>query len=210
MKSLITASLLLTIIFISCKSENKKNIADTTQNNSELKLPVEDYIKRFKLLQLPFFVCNGNIDRNHLFVLNQNSIDTLFYNFKNVDKVYGYGILVDTTNYYSLIYFGVADDLFPILCTYSKSGKLIKKEILGVGGCGTDCGMTYCSSSALIRKDYSIYLADTSKYQGICDSVGNYLPNSDSTFIISRIGVIDRKGQIKFEKEKRESFKNKP
>jgi hypothetical protein len=95
-----------------------------------------------------------------------------------------------------------------MLATYSKSGRLISKSILLVNGCGSDCGLKYCSYSALIRKDFSLYIADTAKYEGMCDSVGNYSPNSDSTFINSKIGKIDKSGNIKLNAETRQRIKN--
>ena len=209
MKSLFSFLLFFSIVLISCKSENKKNAIDTTPNINEQKLSIKDYIKKFKLIQFPFYFNNENIDRNQLFELSKNSNDTLFYKFENEDKVYGYGILEDTTNYYSLIYFGVAEGLYPVLCTYSKGGQMINKEILIVHGCGSDCGLRYCSYSVIIKKDYSIYLADTLKYEGTCDSLGNYLPNSgDSTFINSKTGLVDKSGNIKVDPEKVQRFKN--
>lgn len=206
--------LLLIIGLASCNNnDTNQKVSDTSQLSITQKLPVNDYIKKFTLVDLPFFFkgWNGNnIDHNKLFPIDKNSIDTLFFKGENDDIIFRYGLLSDTTNYYSLLYFGQAEEVYPILVTYSKSGQLISKETLVVNGCGPDCGLTYCSYSALIRKDHSIYLADTAKYEGICDSLGNYLPNSDSIFINSKIGLIDKNGFIKLEKEIRQATKNSP
>ena len=213
MKSVVLGLLLLTVLLTSCGSDNKENVNTTTKATTEQKLPTVDYIQKFRTVQLPFYfkAWNGNIiDKKNLFEIDKHSIDTLFFKGENDDILYGYGLLADTSNFYSLLYFGQAEELYPILVTYSKSGQLINKETLIVNGCGPDCGLTYCSYSALIKKDYSIYLADTAKYQGICDSLGNFLPNSDSMFVNSKNGLVDKNGYIKLDKEKRQATKNSP
>jgi hypothetical protein len=200
-------------IFFSCKEETKTNINDKTQIISENKLPIRDYIKKFNFIELPFYFIGwnrNNIDTKNIFTIDKKSIDTLFFTGDNDDVLMGYGLLSDTTNFYSIIYFGQAEEIYPILVTYSKSGQFINKETLVVNGCGSDCGLTYCSNSALIRKDYSIYLADTSKYEGICDSLNNYLPNSDSIFVNFKHGLVDQSGLIKLGKEIRKATKNSP
>jgi hypothetical protein len=201
--------LLFILLLSSCNNDNKQKTISTEEN--EKGLPINDYIRKFTVIQLPFYFngWNGyNIDTSKFFTISQKSIDTLFYKIENDEIVYGYGLLADTSNYYSLLYFGQADDIYPMLATYSKKGQLISKSNLLVNGCGSDCGLKYCSYSALIKKDFSIYIADTAKYEGICDSLGNYSPNSDSTFINSKTGKIDKSGNIKLEAETRQSIKN--
>jgi hypothetical protein len=60
--------------------------------------------------------------------------------------------------------------------------------------------LRYCSSAAHIDKDLSIYIADTSHYEGMCDSAGNYT-TGDSTFIYSKTGSINKSGIIKMSEE---------
>ena len=69
-----------------------------------------------------------------------------------------------------------------------------------VRACGSDCGLKYCSNSARIGKNLSIYLADTAYYEGACDSAGNFAAG-DSTFIFSKTGSIDKTGKIKMSEE---------
>jgi len=201
----------LTILFFSCTNNNNQNLIRTEKLTTVRNSSFDNYIKKFHLLSLPFFFTGSmgsNIDSTHLFQIKKQSADSLFFTGVNDETIYGYGMLADTTDFYSLVYFGQAEDIYPILVTYSKEGKLISKETLIVHGCGSDCGLTYCSYSALIRNDYSIYLADTTKYEGICDSVGKYLPNSDSTFINSKIGQVDKRGNVKLGLEVRQAINN--
>lgn len=212
MKAVYLALIMSMIVMISCNSgNNSENINDTTKPTKFQNFSISDYIKKFQLVQLPFYFKGGNgsnIDNEKLFQIDKNSIDSLFFKGDNDDELFGYGLLSDTSKFYTLLYFGQAEDLYPILVTYSKKGRIISKETLIVHGCGSDCGLTYCSYSALLRKNLSIYLADTAKYKGICDSLGNFLPNSKTTFINSISGNIDSSGKIKLDKEKKEEIKN--
>lgn len=211
MKSIFLPLYLLIILFSSCGNDTKQNLGDTTQRVTENKLPINEYIKKFNLIQLPFYFkgWNGNnIENKKLSEIDKASIDTLFFHGSNDEIIYKYGLLSDTSNFYSLLYFGQAEEIYPILITYSKTGQFINKETLIVNGCGSDCGLTYCSYSAVIRKDYSIYLADTAKYEGVCDSLGNYFPDSDTTFINSKNGLVDKSGSIILEKEIKQAIKN--
>ena len=196
--------LFLLLVLFSCGNEPKKAGIGSDNQPQEPALPIREFIKKFKLIPTPFYYFGGNAGNNYesqLFELKNNSIDTLFHPLTNYGPVYGYGMLADTANFYSLIYFHTADMLYPVLYTYSKSGKLLSEESLIVRGCGSDCGLNYCSSAAHIGKDLSIYIADTSHYEGMCDSAGNYI-TGDSTFIYSKTGAINKSGIIKMSEEK--------
>jgi hypothetical protein len=205
MKNTIFSLLFLLILFISC--HNDRQIGNSDQN-----APIKEYIKKFSILDLPFFFKGyGNyIDQKKLFKIDVKSVDSLFFKGENDDELYGYGLLADTSKFYPIIYFAQGEDMYPILVTYSKTGEFISKETLIVNGCGPDCGLTYCSYTALIKKDLSIYLADTTIYKGICDSIGNFLPNSNSTFVNSKIGLVNPKGKILIEPELIKKTKNSP
>gem|GEM_PF-1653056 len=201
-----TISILFSIItlFSSCNNDKKAKTADNGQNAIVETLPIRNFIKKFQTIQLPFYFkgWNGNnIDKSKLFALDFKTTDSLFFSKQGIQKeidvtIYGYGLLADTTNFYSLIYFEQGEEIYPIICTYSKQGQLISNQSLLVYGCGSDCGLSYCSYAAKINKDYSIYFADTLKYDYDCDSLGNPIPNTDSTFIHSRIGKIDKSGRV--------------
>jgi hypothetical protein len=200
--------LLIPFLFLlfSCGNEPKTKPANevVTVKDEQPGLPIKEFIKKFKIIQTPFRYFGGNAGQNYesqLFELKKNSIDTLFHPVPSDAAAYGFGMLADTSNFYSLIYFHSADALYPVLYTYSKSGKLIGEESLIVRGCGSDCGMSYCSSTAYINKDLSIYMADTLHYEENCDDADNVIP-VDSTFIFSKTGSIDKSGKIKMSEEK--------
>ena len=197
MKQLL-ASFFLFVLF-SCGNEPKPSNDVVVVKEEQPALPIREFIKKFRIIQTPFFYQNAQNERlqSQSFELKNNSIDTLFHNVPDNAPVYGYGMLADTSGFYSLIYLQAADDLYPVLYTYSKTGKLLSEESLIVRGCGSDCGLKYCSSTAFINKDLSIYMADTAYYEGMCDTAGNYSPNSDSTFIYSKTGSVDKSGKIK-------------
>jgi hypothetical protein len=195
--------LFLMLVLFSCGNEPKPVNDAAVIKDEQPSLPIREFIKKFKLIQPPFYYLGGNVEdhyKKQLFELKQNSIDTLFYTERYDVPVYGFGMLADTSNFYSLILVHTAENNYPVLYTWSKSGKLLSQQPLLVRGCGSDCGLKYCSSAAHIDKDLSIYIADTSRYEGMCDSAGNYIVG-DSTFIFSRTGSIDKNGKIKMSEE---------
>ena len=193
----------LLLVLLSCGNEPKKAGIGSDNQPQEPALPIREFIKKFKLIQPPFYYLGGNVEdryKKQLFELKQNSIDTLFYTERIDVPVYGFGMLADTSNFYSLILVHTAENNYPVLYTWSKKGELLSQQPLLVRGCGSDCGLNYCSSAARIDKDLSIYIADTSHYEGMCDSAGNYT-TGDSTFIFSRTGSIDKNGKVKMNDE---------
>jgi len=204
-------------LFYSCTNSTKPApVAVTTPDsagaiiNTKEELPIKDFIKKFKVVPFPFYYlgwARNEYYRNQSFKLKKNSTDTLFFKMKEESPVYGYALLADTSKFYSMIYFGTGEEIYPILVTYSKSGRQLSQETLLVHGCGSDCGLKYCSYTAQINKDLDIYIADTLKYEGMCDSTDNYKPNSDSTFIFAKRGRVDKSGTITLGEEATQSFK---
>lgn len=191
------------LVLFSC-ANNPQSPAGAVVESEQPTLPIRDFIKKFRIIQPPFYYLGWMENDRYLrqsFVLKKNSIDTMFYKLPDDDlPVYGYGMLADTSAFYSLIYFETADDNYPVLVTYSKSGQQIGEQGLVVRGCGSDCGLKYCSYTAQIDKNYSIYLADTLHYEGSCNSADHYTPG-DSTFIFSKTGVVEKSGMIKLSEE---------
>ncbi len=209
MRQILLISVFLIILF-SCGNNPKPSNTHVVIQHEQPTLPIKDFIKKFRIIQLPFYYLGWMQNESYIrqtFELKRNSIDTLFYEFRDDTPVYGYGMLADTSSFYSLIYFATADDNYPVLITYSKSGQQLSEHSLLLRGCGSDCGLKYCSNSARIDNKLSIKLSDTAHYEGMCDSAGNYSPNSDSTFIYSKTGVIDKGGIIKMGEEVEQRIK---
>lgn len=195
--------LVFLFVLYACGNAPKSTNASAVVKNEQPSLPIRDFIKKFRIIQPPFYYLGWMENDRYLrksFVLKKNSIDTLFHKLPDDLPVYGYGMLADTSAFYSLIYFETADDNYPVLVTYSKNGQQISEQGMVVRSCGSDCGLKYCSYTAQIDKNYSIYLADTVHYEGMCDSAGNYTVG-DSTFIYSKTGVIEKNGIIKLNEE---------
>ncbi|GAO44724.1 hypothetical protein FPE01S_03_07630 [Flavihumibacter petaseus NBRC 106054] len=156
-------------------------------------------MKKFKIVQLPFYYkgwTDETIDISKLATLDQHSGDTAFYDISD-ENIKCYGILSDTTNFYSLIYFRIGDAPVPVLATYSKKGKMLDNQDLLCYGCGSDFGLEYCSYTAQIKKTLDIYIADTSVYSGQNDSLDlDNVKKSDSTFINYKTGKIELNGKI--------------
>jgi hypothetical protein len=196
----VSISLLLSLLLItSCDDSKKQNDnqilkVETTQITSFRK-----YLKKLQIIQLPFYYkgwTDDKIDVGNLYTLDKNSNDTLFFDI-NDENIKCYGVLSDTSNYFSIVYFKIGDAPVPILAIYSKVGKLLDKQELLCYGCGSDCGLEYCSYTAQITKTLDIYIADTAIYNGLCDSLQeDVVKKIDSTFINYKTGKIETNGKI--------------
>ncbi|MFH0893969.1 MAG: hypothetical protein V2A54_05995 [Bacteroidota bacterium] len=147
---------LFTLGLFSCSTyrEKSKDTAD---------VPFSEFLKKFKLLQLPLtFRQNQTIEKG-LPEYNENSIDTLFVKNYGKQSVY-YGMLPDTSNYFGLIFIlaGVQNSP-PVLKTYDKSGKQISEAFLHCGNCIAGLDIEWCSSTGIIKNDLTIYSVDTIK-----------------------------------------------
>ncbi|MFI5141445.1 MAG: hypothetical protein ACHQII_03720 [Bacteroidia bacterium] len=141
--------------------------------------------------------------------LDAASVDTLFVSsIKQQDAIYCAGYLSDTSKFYSFIIYYPTVTFTPVITTYSKDGKMISEESLIVRGCDGGDDLSYCSSTGIVNKDFTIFCADTMFSKGGIDESGKSLPPSDSIFIDFKRGVINPNGTIIMEKEQRISIKN--
>jgi hypothetical protein len=194
--------ILLSMFLLSCNGDSPS--AEKSAGISKEELPIKTFIRKLRSVELPFYFRGGtddSFDESKLTQLNKNSGDTLFFMPGEGSNVYVYGLVGDTTNFYSVLYFERTEDIYPILVTFSKTGRELSKETLVVNGCGSDCGLVYCSYTARLDKNLNISIADTAKYEGICDSNGDYLPNTDTTYIYSKSGKVKDNGIITFGNE---------
>lgn len=128
-----------------------------------------------------------------------DSAGMFFTSYKDKkETLYAYGILPDTTDCFKVIWLEPADDYFPVLATFTKSGKKIKQENIGIGGCGVDCGFD-CTETIDIGKDLRIYSADSVTYND-CDTNVNKTGHIEK-YVLYKKGQILKSGKIKMSKD---------
>ncbi|MDX6189725.1 hypothetical protein SGQ83_10210 [Flavobacterium sp. Fl-318] len=186
---------LLTVTLLSCKNKE-------TNTKKELSIQSKDFevfLKKFKTLKFPLNIKTSDIQIENLKAFTKN--DLKFLDLNNIDpdldNVYPYGILPDTLEAYKVIYLLPAETHIPVIATYTKEGKKISTEELGVGGCGADCGFT-CAAYIKIDRNLKIHSVDSiTSHQ--CDSLGPIL-NTKRNYTHFKDGTITKKGKITFSK----------
>lgn len=199
--------ILITIVLFSCKTDNTENLNTTDQSDS-----FRIFLTKFKTIDLPFVFRYGNFQDSLNFdkmpVIDEHSNDTLYVKENDLGEIKCYGVLKDTSKFFSLIYFYPADSYYPVLVTYDKRGNQIDKVSLIVNGCGGDCGLEYCSETGIINEDLSIVCADTIVWKFSCDSLGEPIPDSDSVWVNSKTGRIKDNGKLMIKKEQQQKYRD--
>lgn len=194
--------ILLSIIafaFLSCDLNNNSEEV-LVEENKEFSF----FLEKFKEIDTPFQYHSSRIN-NFNFKSNKldlNTSDSLYIKANKDDEIYCYGKF-KKDEFYALIFFFTASDYYPVLATYSSKGKLISQSPLMVNGCGGDCGMSYCSSSATISTDLKIVCTDSINYEFRCDNQGEPIKNSEEEYADIIHGFISENGNIKLGKTKR-------
>lgn len=184
---------IVTLLFVSCS--NQPNDSKVSKS----KLAFHKFLSKFEMLKLPLKITPG---RTSVRLYNKlDSTDRNFTGYKENETLYALGMLPDTSGCFKVIWFQPADDYYPVLATFTKSGKKIKQEDIGVGGCGVDCCFE-CKETIVIQKDMGIYSVDSAKYTA-CDS-GCHQPAD--RFIEYKTGKITRNGKIKMSAQFRKSI----
>ena len=198
---------LIILVLVSCRTDNPE-LLDTADHSATFRL----FLKKFKSIELPFVFRYGNfedsLDFDKMISVDANSDDTLYVEESDVTEIKCYGILKDTSKFFSLIYFYPADSYYPVLVTYDKKGNQIDKVSLIVSGCGGDCGLEYCSETGIINDDLSIVCADTIIWKFSCDSLGEPILDSDSIWVNSKTGRIKDNGKLMMKKEVKLKYRN--
>ncbi|MCD6068816.1 MAG: hypothetical protein K0S33_3642 [Bacteroidetes bacterium] len=184
MKTIFTV-LILFALFTSCSDESP-----VTEHPYEFR----DFINKFKPVKLPYTWRNG-LELGELKRID--SVDAAY--IKDTASFY-YGILEDTTNFFSILTLLPGDEYVPLLTTYDKSGKIISSETIIVRGCSGDPCMSYCSSTGIIKRDLSILAVD-SIFVFDCDEFDNRIPGTDSVYIFKREGKLNSSGNIQLGSE---------
>jgi hypothetical protein len=178
---------IFTLLLISCSNEPNNDKA--TGN----RLAFNKFLANFKILSLPLNIMPGRMSVDQYKKIN--STDKYFTGYKENETLYAFGMLPDTSGCFKVIWLEPADDYYPVLATFSKNGKKIKQEDIGVGGCGVDCGFE-CTETVTIRRDMSIYSVDSIKSTP-CDSNGDANKKAAERYIRYKTGKIMRRGNIR-------------
>ncbi|HYV92047.1 MAG TPA: hypothetical protein VE978_09705 [Chitinophagales bacterium] len=202
------ATILLVLLLNSCNSGTIEKQSSNAPPDT-----FREFLKKFKIIDLPFVFryadFKESFNYNKMTSIDANSSDTLFIKTEYSDGIKCFGMLPDTTIFFSIIYFYPADSYYPQLVTYNKRGKLIDETSLIVNGCGGDCGLQYCSETGMINKDLSIFCADTVNWEYFCDSLGQPIPNSDIVWINTKTGRLTNNGKVKMTNDKHQEVKKK-
>ena len=105
------------------------------------------------------------------------------------------GMLPDTSQYYVLVYAGVASCYIPMLDVYSKEGRLISKEQIS-NGCGGDCG--YKCEDVLVITSINDIEETFTEESYTCDSLGKETPGTwektvdVNKFSVNKLGKISK------------------
>jgi hypothetical protein len=181
--------LLCLILFISCNNNT----------GADRELAFREFMKKFKPLEIPLTI-NVHSDFNcNCEVLEQESSDSLFINFRNRNTV-SFGYLPDTTNFYAFIYFYSGDAPYFWVSTFDKSfNKIADTSILNQDGYMPATRCLEGSSHIVFNKDFRFVTIDTLKYLN-CDSLGEEIGLKDSVVyknVLIKTTSIENNGSIR-------------
>jgi hypothetical protein len=181
------------VLFLSSCNSTENEIVE-----SKLKeYTFRDFLNKFKIQNLPFKYRALDLQDEKLKSIDL--VDTIYT--KDQLSIY-YGILSDTTNFFSIITLLPGDDFVPILTTYDKKGNMIDTKTILVNGCvGGPC-INYCSSTSIIEKDLNIFCSDT-VIGTTCDENDNAISQTDSITVSFIKGKINANGKIDLSEETR-------
>jgi hypothetical protein len=151
----------------------------------------KSFLAKFKVLQPPLNIDPFKINIRSCIKLTKT--DNLFVRSESPDEIYAYGLLPDTSNSYKLIWLEPSEVQMPYLATFTKNGKFIKKEFLGVGQCGSDCCYE-CKESIKINQNLTILSVD-SITSCKCDANGP-IKGTTEKFILLKKGRVMKDGNI--------------
>jgi hypothetical protein len=186
------------LIIQGCSSNSEQKQTDTTFK-SLLKTPnginsseaFKNFLKEFRTLSLPLTIETLAIVADSSNKLNTK--DNIFIKSEYPDEIYAYGLLPDTTDNYKIIWLEPTEIEIPVLTTFTKDGKKINEEELGVGECGSACGFK-CNEYISLNKDMSIFSVDSEKITD-CDTNGNFT-GKEKRSIRYKTGKILANGKI--------------
>jgi hypothetical protein len=167
-----------------------KSTDDKSRNDFQVLL------SNLKTLDVGYTYDLGKQDAEGCYTPDKNS-DSLFYNPP-------FPILGQFNNgtIYSLIHFEPGDDMWPIIRTFDKSGKLIDSGALVFGNCaGWDCDFDECEEKFKIVNSNTIE-SIMAIITTPCDSLGNKDSKLTTKEIWKKTTTIDENGNLTTKEEK--------
>lgn len=156
----------------------------------------KEFLNEFELIKLPYKFsynrCSNRknpMARKRLKAFDNDKYEKFAPSHENFSDIAYYKRFA-TKDFHGVIFRYGADDYFPVVVTYTKSGEKIAQEGLIVHGVGFDCGLNYCTETGILRKDLTIFCADTARYDYQCDTTGKEIPNSDLLWVDSQKGKL--------------------
>lgn len=193
------STVIIGLLLFSCQ-RNTNQQAQAGSSADESRFPAvneefDGYLKQFKKLELPVVIKGCRIDNDQFTPFDGKR----FAQYGAEESALAYGQIPTNGNYIATITLGAADCYLPVLTTYKLNGKVIDKQTIAIGGCGSDCGFS-CEEFMTLRKDFSFYTSDTiSMYD--CDSLANEIPGTYTYYVIYQEGRVMPDGKIKIGKE---------
>jgi len=146
------------------------------------------FIKKFKVLQLPLEICEGKRISNNFPITNPDTLDSLF---TESGTLRCYGMLADTTKFYTVIFYAPAVTYVPVLSTFDKKGNRIYDQGIDFGCWDGGPGEYDCNGYLRIDSSLNLDLRHTVT----CYDCGSTL-SSPKKYFKSGKGKIKQDGRI--------------
>jgi len=185
MKTFLT--ILILIILFGCGKSNKTDSSD----NMDKEL-FENFLNQFENSDLPMTVKACRMSRDKEFpeltsdkyspFIPKGQIELAYCKFKT------------NGDFIATVSLGLADCLLPILTTWTKDGKQINRQTIGIGYCGSGPGYN-CEEFMRIDKNFVLYTSDTIASYDL-DSLDRTISGTLRNYVIYKQGKLLSSGKI--------------
>ncbi len=186
----LTVFLLAIFFVVGCATDKKSDVKTPPINQTQPIDIVREYYNKADKLQLPLVWENtGNelpVDENKILRLEEK--DTLLFG-KGLRELTLLGVVPDTFNFFTFLFYYPGDDLRPYLITFDKQGRLIDQHMTGYN-CGADCGF-YCIGGVFTLNKDLRFTSRHMSYRAECDDQQIEMDTTKVAYV-----VMERKGKI--------------
>jgi|LakMenE01Jun11ns_1017448.scaffolds.fasta_scaffold9743097_2 hypothetical protein len=186
---------ILTFFLIFGCSGHRDQLGERDQDNLKANYFKNTFLKKFKRLDLPTNIIEGKqIDPKKLTSNDPKSLDSLF---TQSGSILCYGILTDTSSFYTLIFYAPTVTFIPVISTYDKKGNRISDKGIDFG-CWDGGPYDYsCDGHLTVDNKMNLNLEHVTICND-CDSTST----EPVKFIEKRKGKITNNGQVELEARK--------